>query len=161
MGNGATVFVDFAHSSDGVEKILSALRPLTRGRLCILWGAGGDRTPLKRPAVGAIMARLADFTVVTTDNPRSERPEDIARDVERGITEFRSDALGPLRPAYRVILDRREAIYFALDRAKPGDVVVVAGKGPERTIEYATHAVPFSDNETVLEWARDRGIEVA
>ncbi|MDL2263369.1 UDP-N-acetylmuramoyl-L-alanyl-D-glutamate--2,6-diaminopimelate ligase [Synergistaceae bacterium OttesenSCG-928-I11] len=154
MGNGVTVFVDYAHSSDGVEKILTALRPLTQGKLSILWGAGGDRTPTKRPVVGEIMARYADFTVVTTDNPRSERPEDIARGVESGITGFRKDA------AYRVILDRREAICFALDRAESGDVVIVAGKGPERTIEYATHSVPFSDNDTVLEWARERGIEV-
>jgi UDP-N-acetylmuramoyl-L-alanyl-D-glutamate--2,6-diaminopimelate ligase len=154
LSNGVTVFVDYAHSSDGVEKILLALRPLTRGKLSILWGAGGDRTPTKRPLVGAVMAKLADFSVVTTDNPRSEDPADIARGVEGGILACRNDA------PYRVILDRRDAIHFALDRAKSGDVVVVAGKGPERTIEYADRSVPFSDSDTVIEWARGRGIEV-
>lgn len=152
--NGVTVFVDYAHSSDGVEKVLTTLADVTEGQLAILWGAGGDRTPTKRPAVGEMMARYADYAIVTTDNPRSERPEDIARDVEKGVLA------GGGASRYEVVLDRGEAIYRALDRAKPGDVVVVAGKGPERTIEFATHCVPFSDSETVLSWAAERAVEV-
>ena len=154
FGNGVTAFIDFAHSSDGMEKVLVTIRPLTKGRLIVVWGAGGDRSREKRPAVGAKMAEYSDLAVVTSDNPRSERPEDIAGDVEAGVLSYDDGA------EYRIILDRREAIYFALDAAKTSDVVMIAGKGPEQTIEYADHEVPFSDSETILAWAADRDVEV-
>jgi UDP-N-acetylmuramoyl-L-alanyl-D-glutamate--2,6-diaminopimelate ligase len=155
FANGVSAFIDYAHSSDGMEKILTTLSRLTSGRLTVLWGAGGERTPLKRPVVGGIMAKYADYAIITTDNPRTEPPERIARDVAEGLI---SSGRG-IR--HDVILDRREAIYKALDDARPGDVVVVAGKGPERYIDYGTHKIPFCDNEAVLEWARDRSIEVS
>ncbi|MDR3331153.1 MAG: UDP-N-acetylmuramoyl-L-alanyl-D-glutamate--2,6-diaminopimelate ligase, partial [Synergistaceae bacterium] len=146
LGNGVRVFVDYAHSSDGMEKVLSTLSPLTDGNLTVLWGAGGDRTPVKRPIVGGIMAKYADYAIITTDNPRSESPEDIARDVEQGVI---TSGVG-IR--YDIVLDRKEAIYRALDNAREGDTVVVAGKGPERWIDYGTRVAPFSDSETVLDW---------
>ncbi|MDR1482723.1 MAG: UDP-N-acetylmuramoyl-L-alanyl-D-glutamate--2,6-diaminopimelate ligase [Synergistaceae bacterium] len=153
--NGVNVFVDYAHSSDGMEKILSLLSSLKEKNLMVLWGAGGDRAPLKRPVVGALMARYADYIVVSTDNPRSERPDAIAEQVEAGIISSGTSV------EYKVILDRGEAIRHILDRAACGDIVVVAGKGPERYIDYGTHKVQFSDNDTILEWARERGLRVA
>jgi UDP-N-acetylmuramoyl-L-alanyl-D-glutamate--2,6-diaminopimelate ligase len=154
LENGVDVFIDYAHSSDGMEKILTVLSSLKERKLTVLWGAGGDRTPLKRPVIGDIMARYADYIVVTTDNPRSESPESIAGQVEAGIV---SSGTGV---AYDVILDRREAIHHALDRAEHGDIVVVAGKGPESYIDYGTHKVPFSDGKVVLEWASRQRVGV-
>ena len=154
LGNGVTSFVDFAHSSDAMYKALDTIKPLTKGKLRVLWGAGGDRTPVKRPVTGEIMARLADHVVVSTDNPRSEDPAAIARDVERGIEGYG----GTVRT--ETILDREEAIHFILDEAEPGDVVLIAGKGPERYIDYGTHKVPFLDSEKIREWAKTRSVEV-
>jgi UDP-N-acetylmuramoyl-L-alanyl-D-glutamate--2,6-diaminopimelate ligase len=154
LENGVDVFIDYAHSSDGMEKILNVLSSLKRRKLTVLWGAGGDRTPLKRPVIGDIMARYADYIVVTTDNPRSESPESIAGQVEAGIV---SSGTGV---AYDVILDRREAIYHALERAEHGDIVVVAGKGPESCIDYGTYKIPFNDGKVVLEWASRQGAGV-
>ncbi|MDR0765114.1 MAG: UDP-N-acetylmuramoyl-L-alanyl-D-glutamate--2,6-diaminopimelate ligase [Synergistaceae bacterium] len=153
MPNGVTVFVDFAHSEDGMEQALSTLKALAPGPVRVLWGAGGDRTPLKRLIVGEIMARLADHVVISTDNPRNENPADIARGVEEGVR----------RCARRVerdtILDRGEAIDFILNSARAGDVVLIAGKGPERFIDYGTRREPFVDGERVLEWARSHKSE--
>lgn len=150
LSNGASVFVDFAHSPDGVEKILLALRPMTRGKLRILWGAGGDRTKAKRPLTGEVMSRLADHSIITTDNPRSEHPADIARDVAAGSTT----------DAYEIILDRRDAIARILGMSSDGDVAVIAGKGPETEIRYADHSEHFSDSEEVLSWVKMHGLEV-
>jgi UDP-N-acetylmuramoyl-L-alanyl-D-glutamate--2,6-diaminopimelate ligase len=153
FSNGVIVFVDYAHSSDGMKQTLGTLSGLQGGRIRVLWGAGGERTPLKRPVIGGIMAETARHVVVTTDNPRSEDPAAIARDVESGVkgsgTNVRCDT----------ILDRREAIRFILDSSEPGDIVLVAGKGPERFIDYGTHRIPFDDAETVEEWASDRSLE--
>lgn len=153
LSNGVTVFVDFAHSPDGIAHILEALRPYASGDLAVVWGAGGDRSKTKRPEAGEIMAKLADISYITSDNPRSEDPRDIAKDVEMGFASY---------PAARrsVILDRKEAIDTALASAGAGDIVVVAGKGPEREIVYADRIVPFSDNEAVMDWARRSGVEV-
>lgn len=150
MTNGVAAFVDYAHTPDGLEKVLSALRPLTKGRLTIVWGAGGDRSAEKRPLAGEVMARLADDTIITLDNPRSEDPAVIAAAVEAGVKRH-------ARAEYSIILDRKEAISRALDRAKPGDTVIIAGKGPEREIIYSDRRVPFSDVDTVKEWAAQNG----
>jgi UDP-N-acetylmuramoyl-L-alanyl-D-glutamate--2,6-diaminopimelate ligase len=154
FANGVTAFIDFAHSSDGMEKALSTITRLAGGNIRVLWGAGGDRTPVKRPVVGEIMARLADHVVISTDNPRSEDPAAIARDVERGV------AACPKPVRRETILDRGEAIDFILDAAEPGDVVLIAGKGPERYIDYGDHRVPFLDSERVMAWASGRAVEV-
>jgi UDP-N-acetylmuramoyl-L-alanyl-D-glutamate--2,6-diaminopimelate ligase len=153
MTNGVTVFVDFAHSADGMEQALSTLAGLAPGRVRVLWGAGGDRTPFKRPIVGGIMARLAEHVVISTDNPRSEEPADIARGVEEGVRQCER------RVRCDTILDRGEAIDFILNSAQAGDIVLIAGKGPERFIQYRTHREPFVDGERVREWARAHGSE--
>ncbi|MDR1510988.1 MAG: UDP-N-acetylmuramoyl-L-alanyl-D-glutamate--2,6-diaminopimelate ligase [Synergistaceae bacterium] len=154
FSNGVTVFVDYAHSYDGMKQILGTLSGLQKARIRVLWGAGGDRTPLKRPIIGEIMAKMAYHVVITTDNPRSENPSAIACDVESGVKR------SGINVRCDTILDRREAIGFILDSAEPGDIVLVAGKGPERFIDFGTHKIPFDDSETVREWAAERSLEV-
>jgi UDP-N-acetylmuramoyl-L-alanyl-D-glutamate--2,6-diaminopimelate ligase len=148
LENGVTVFVDYAHSADGMAQALGTLKRLASGKIRVLWGAGGDRTPLKRPITGEIMAKLADHVVISTDNPRGEDPAEIARMVESGVKK----CAGSVR--CDTILDRGEAINFILDSARPGEIVLIAGKGPERFIDYGTRRVYFVDSEHVLEWTR-------
>ncbi|MDR3076833.1 MAG: UDP-N-acetylmuramoyl-L-alanyl-D-glutamate--2,6-diaminopimelate ligase, partial [Synergistaceae bacterium] len=155
FANGVNVFVDFAHSSDGMQQALETLAGLAKGKVRVLWGAGGDRTPVKRPVVGEIMARLADHVVISNDNPRNEDPASIARDVERGVK------MCPKPVRCETILNREEAINFILDSAEPGDVVLIAGKGPERHIDFGTYKIPFLDADKVMEWARARSQEVS
>lgn len=117
-----TVLIDYAHTPDALENILTTVRDFTKGRVLCLFGCGGDRDRSKRGLMGGIASDLADFTVITSDNPRTENPEDIIADIMQG---FRSDA------PHAVVPDRREAIRFILGEAKPDDVVVLAGKGHE------------------------------
>lgn len=134
LANGAAVYVDFAHTPDGLEHVLASLRPHTGGRLHVVFGAGGDRDPGKRPLMGEVCARLADVAVVTDDNPRSENPAAIRAAVLAGTGGRARD--GGAREA---------AIASALSDLGPGDVLVVAGKGHEQgqTIAGVTH--PFDD----------------
>ena len=120
---GADIFVDFAHTPDGLEKSLSALRRHCAGRLLCVFGCGGNRDTRKRPLMGAIAARLADFTVLTSDNPRYEDPFDIILQIEAG---FR-----PVSREYVVVVDRESAIEYAVHMLSQGDVLLVAGKGGE------------------------------
>ncbi len=120
---GADIFVDFAHTPDGLEKSLSALRRHCAGRLICVFGCGGNRETEKRPLMGEISARLADFTVITSDNPRYEDPFDIAVQIEAGIRRV-SDR-------YVIVLDRESAIEYALGMLAEGDVLLIAGKGGE------------------------------
>jgi UDP-N-acetylmuramoyl-L-alanyl-D-glutamate--2,6-diaminopimelate ligase len=142
-GQDFTVVVDYAHKPDAVMAALDALRPLTDGRLIVVLGAGGERDSGKRPLMGDIAGRLADVLVVTDDNPRSEEP-----------TAIRAAILAGTRRATAEVLevgDRREAIREALGRARPGDVVLVAGKGHETGQEVAGVVHPFDDREVVRE----------
>ena len=134
----AEVFVDFAHTPDGLEKVLAAARQFCRGRLWVVFGAGGDRDPMKRPLMGAACARLADRVVVTSDNPRSEDPLKIIGDILKGMGDARDVTVEP---------DRRRAIGRALADAAAGDVVIIAGKGHETTQEIAGVKHPFDDRE--------------
>jgi UDP-N-acetylmuramoyl-L-alanyl-D-glutamate--2,6-diaminopimelate ligase len=145
-----TAVVDYAHTPDALEALLAAARSVTRGgRLLVVFGCGGDRDRTKRPAMGEVAARLADVVVVTSDNPRSEDPTAIAAAVREG-------AAGPA--SVTTELDRRAAIATALAEARPGDVVVVAGKGHETTQDAGGSAVPFDDVAVVAEeWARIGG----
>ena len=136
----AKVYVDFAHTPDGLEKVLRAARGFTRGRLWVVFGAGGDRDPMKRPLMGNACACLADRLVVTSDNPRSEDPAKIIDDILRGIDG---------RAGVDVEPDRRKAIDFALRTSLPGDVVLVCGKGHETTQEIKGVKHPFDDREVV------------
>jgi UDP-N-acetylmuramoyl-L-alanyl-D-glutamate--2,6-diaminopimelate ligase len=140
--NGAPVFVDYAHKPDAVEKVLQALRPLTNGRLIVVFGCGGDRDGGKRPIMGEVAARLADITIVTDDNPRSEDPSDIRRAVLRGA---RSVAGADVRE----IGDRAKAIAAGVALLAPGDVLLIAGKGHETGQILGNRTVPFSDQQEV------------
>jgi UDP-N-acetylmuramoyl-L-alanyl-D-glutamate--2,6-diaminopimelate ligase len=142
-GRDLTVVVDYAHKPDAVDAVLRTLRPVTRGRLVVVIGAGGDRDRGKRPVMGAIAAELADLVVVTDDNPRSEDPAAIRAEVLAGARTGRAEVLE--------IGDRREAIATALRGAGPGDVVLVAGKGHESGQEVAGVVHPFDDREVVRE----------
>ena len=142
-GRDLTVVVDYAHKPDAVEAVLHTLRPVTRGRLVIVIGAGGDRDTGKRPVMGEIAARLADLVVVTDDNPRSEDPAAIRAEVLAGTRGGRAEVVE--------IGDRRAAIAAAIDGAGPGDVVVVAGKGHETGQEVDGVVHPFDDREVVRE----------
>lgn len=138
VGQDFAVIVDYAHKPDAIESALNTLRPLTRGRLLVVLGAGGDRDTGKRPLMGEIAARLADVLIVTDDNPRSEDPAAIRAAVLAG-------AEGPGTTVE--IGDRAEAIRTAIRRAEPGDVVLIAGKGHETGQELAGTVLPFDDRE--------------
>jgi UDP-N-acetylmuramoyl-L-alanyl-D-glutamate--2,6-diaminopimelate ligase len=144
VGRGVSVIVDYAHKPDAVEATLRTLRPLTSGRVIVVLGAGGDRDTGKRPLMGEISARLADLTIVTDDNPRTEDPADIRAQVLAG-------AVGP--GEVLEVAGRREAIRAALDRAEAGDIVLVAGKGHETGQEINGVVHPFDDRDVVREEA--------
>jgi UDP-N-acetylmuramoyl-L-alanyl-D-glutamate--2,6-diaminopimelate ligase len=134
-GQDFGVLVDYAHTPEALENVLRAAREVTRGRLHVVFGAGGDRDRGKRPLMGAAARRLADRVIVTSDNPRSEEPEAIVDAIMEGAG----------RGAEREI-DRRRAIALAIDTAEPGDVVVIAGKGHEQGQEFANgRKEPFDD----------------
>jgi UDP-N-acetylmuramoyl-L-alanyl-D-glutamate--2,6-diaminopimelate ligase len=150
-GQEFTVVVDYAHKPDAVAAAIETLRPLTDGRVLVVLGAGGDRDPGKRPLMGEIAARLADVLVVTDDNPRTEDPAAIRAALLEG-------ARG-LAGACEVVEvgDRREAIAEALGRARPGDIVLVAGKGHETGQEVAGEVRNFDDRAVVREVLAERG----
>jgi UDP-N-acetylmuramoyl-L-alanyl-D-glutamate--2,6-diaminopimelate ligase len=133
------VLRDYAHTPDALDRALTAVRPFTRGRLIVVFGCGGDRDKGKRPLMGGIAERLADLAIVTSDNPRTEDPERILDDIEAGMT----------RRDHERIVDRREAIQRALDVAKNGDVVLLAGKGHETYQVRGTTRYPFDEAEIV------------
>lgn len=154
-GQDFAVVVDYAHTPDGLENILKTARQITRGKLIAVFGCGGDRDRTKRPLMGEIAARLSDLPVITSDNPRTEDPLRIIAGVEEGVCRIRSD--------YQVIPDRRAAIRFAVGTAKPGDTVVIAGKGHEDYQIIGTKKYPFDDREEatraldeILEKRKDR-----
>jgi len=135
------VYVDYAHTPDGLLKVLTAARALTGGRLICVFGCGGDRDPLKRPIMGRIARQVSDLAIITSDNPRFEDPEKIIADVLAG-------AQAAAGGEYEVIADRSAAIERAVGIARPGDVVVIAGKGHEEYQLVRDERRPFSDVET-------------
>jgi UDP-N-acetylmuramoyl-L-alanyl-D-glutamate--2,6-diaminopimelate ligase len=146
-GQGFAVLVDYAHTPDSLENVLRAARELSRGRVIVTFGAGGDRDRGKRPLMGEIAARLADEVVVTSDNPRSEDPEAILAEILGGIE----------REDVRSEIDRRAAIAQAIGLAGDGDVVIIAGKGHEQGQEFAGgRKVPFDDATVAREALRAR-----
>jgi UDP-N-acetylmuramoyl-L-alanyl-D-glutamate--2,6-diaminopimelate ligase len=152
-GQGFAVIVDYAHTPDSLENVLQAARNLTDRRVHVVFGCGGDRDRSKRPLMGEIAARLADRAIVTSDNPRSENPEQIIEEVLVGTGTG---------PTVSHEVDRRAAIAEALARAEPGDVVLIAGKGHEQGQEFADgHKVPFDDATVARELLRGDGITPA
>jgi UDP-N-acetylmuramoyl-L-alanyl-D-glutamate--2,6-diaminopimelate ligase len=142
----ATVLIDYAHTPDALERALGALRPLVKGRLWVVFGAGGDRDPGKRPEMGRVASEGADVVIVTSDNPRTEDPETIIDDIERGMG----------RAPRRRVPDRREAIKHALLNAAQDDLVLLAGKGHETYQIVGTEKRPFDERQVVREVLSDR-----
>ena len=138
----AEVYVDFAHTPDGLDKVLAAARGFTPGRLWVVFGAGGDRDPMKRPLMGAAAARRADRVVITSDNPRFEEPQDIINDMLAGLNAQQMKKVVS-------IADRREAIRTAVMMAEKGDVILIAGKGHEDYQEIKGVKHHFDDREEV------------
>lgn len=151
-GQDFTVVVDYAHKPDAVEAAISAMRPLTRGRVILVIGAGGDRDTGKRPVMGELGARLADVLIVTDDNPRSEQPADIRAALVDGAQRV------AVRERAEVIEigDRRDAIGQAVALAQPGDIVVIAGKGHETGQEVGDTVHPFDDRVVAREALEQR-----
>jgi UDP-N-acetylmuramoyl-L-alanyl-D-glutamate--2,6-diaminopimelate ligase len=143
---GVTVVVDYAHTPDGLERLLDAARRVagTSGSLVVVFGCGGDRDRPKRPAMGAVASRAADRVVITSDNPRNESPEAIIEQIVEGIDRASSARV-------TTIVDRREAIAEAIAGAQRGDVVVIAGKGHESTQEFADRTIDFDDRAVARE----------
>jgi UDP-N-acetylmuramoyl-L-alanyl-D-glutamate--2,6-diaminopimelate ligase len=149
-GQDFLVVVDYAHTPDSILGVLQAMRPLATGRLIVVFGCGGDRDRAKRPLMGRAATSTADLTIITTDNPRSEDPRAIIAEIEPGA----ADGGG----AFEVEPDRRAAIARALAVARPGDAVVIAGKGHEGHQEFADRVVDFDDRVIVGEELRSMGM---
>ncbi len=145
-----TVLIDYAHTPDGLENIIGAVRGFAKGRVITLFGCGGDRDKTKRPIMGEIAASLSDYAVVTSDNPRSEDPAAIIRDIEAGMTEYREK--------YTVVENRREAIRRAMQLAKDGDVIILAGKGHETYQILKDGTIDFDERAIVKEIFKDAGM---
>ena len=143
-----SVIIDYSHKPDALEKALKALRPVTRGRLIVLFGCGGDRDRGKRPIMGKVAAENADLVIVTSDNPRTEDPMDIINEILPGLENTETP--------YIMICDRPEAIRRAIDNAGPGDVILLAGKGHEdyQIIGHEKHHM--DEREIVADWLKER-----
>lgn len=143
-------FVDYAHTPDALAKVLDALRPITPGRLIVVFGCGGDRDRGKRPLMGAAAAERADLVIVTSDNPRTEDPRAIVDAIVPGVVGRglpQASSLADTTRGYAVEVDRRAAIGLAMSAAKPGDTVLIAGKGHEDYQILGTSKVHFDDRE--------------
>jgi UDP-N-acetylmuramoyl-L-alanyl-D-glutamate--2,6-diaminopimelate ligase len=153
-GQPFSVIVDYAHTPDSLDNLLRAARSVAQrsgGRVIVVFGAGGDRDRSKRPLMGTVAARLADAVVVTSDNPRSENPSSIIDQILEGVVAESSHGPDEIDP------DRARAIRSAITRAKPGDVVVIAGKGHETGQELADRTIPFDDRIVAAEVLQDFG----
>jgi len=143
------VFVDYAHTPDALLNVLKTLRQLEPGRLIVVFGCGGDRDRQKRPLMGRIADQNADYSIITSDNPRKEDPNAIISEIEKG---FGSDR-------YEKVAGRAEAIARAIAVAQPRDIILIAGKGHETYQEFADHTVPFDDIQVARRAIEDRPVE--
>ena len=141
------VILDYSHSPDALENILTTVRTFTRSRLIVLFGCGGDRDHGKRPIMGEIAGRLADFSILTSDNPRTEDPNAILASIEEGIK--------PTGGKYVIIENRRDAIRHALEMGRDGDVIILAGKGHETYQDIMGVKRPFDEKVVVQELLRE------
>ena len=149
-GKQFDVIIDYAHTPDGLTKSLLAIRPLVNNRLICVFGCGGNRDQTKREIMGEISGSLADFTIITSDNPRYEEPMEIITQIEKGILKKTKK--------YLLIEDREDAIKYALDIAVKGDVVLIAGKGSEKYQEILGIKKLYNDKDTVNEHLRSMGL---
>ncbi len=141
------LFIDYAHTPDGLENVLRSLRETTVGRILVVFGCGGDRDQSKRPEMGRIATRLADLAFITSDNPRSEDPEDIIRQIVSGAEGDR----------YQIVSDRTQAIRLAIQSASPGDTVLLAGKGHETWQVFSDRVVHYDEREIAREILKEEG----
>ena len=140
-GKDYTVLIDYAHTPDGLENVLRSVRDFCKGRIICAFGCGGDRDPIKRPIMGSIGVRFSDIGIITSDNPRTEEPMAIIRDILQGVK--------PEDGEYNVIEDRRKAIRYAMDIAKKDDIIILAGKGHETYQDIAGHKYHLDEREEV------------
>lgn len=144
------VIVDYAHTPDGLENILKTARELASRRLLLVFGCGGDRDRTKRPIMGEIAARMADYTIITSDNPRSEDPLKIINDIEAGFKKVNQTS------AYQIETDRTTAIRKIIAMADPADLVMIAGKGHETYQDFGDHRIHFDDLEVAREALKEK-----
>ena len=142
--NGARVFIDYAHTPDGLKRTLLSMRKICLRKLVCLFGCGGNREREKRPVMGAISGAVSDFTILTSDNPRYEEPDTIIEEIESGIKG--------VTKKYITITDRKSAIHYALSMISDGDVLLIAGKGAETYQEVMGEKIEFSDKEIVKDY---------
>ena len=140
---GLTIMIDYAHSPESLENILKAIKSYTRGRVISVFGCGGDRDPGKRPIMGEISGKIADYTIITSDNPRTEDPEKIVEQIEEGIKKTKGN--------YEIVVDRTEAIEKAIKMANNKDIILLAGKGHEPYQEINGKKYPFDERIIVRE----------
>lgn len=138
-----TIIIDYAHSPDGLENIITSLKEIAKGRVVTVFGCGGDRDKTKRPKMGRIAAELSDFCVVTSDNPRSENPGEIIKDILEGMVGIDTP--------YEVVEQRRDAIAYAIKNAQKDDIILLAGKGHETYQILPTGTIHFDEREVVAE----------
>jgi UDP-N-acetylmuramoyl-L-alanyl-D-glutamate--2,6-diaminopimelate ligase len=156
VGQPFLVFVDYSHTPEALARALDNARMLTRGKIITIFGCGGDRDAEKRPIMGRIAGEGSDYAVITNDNPRSEDPMKIAQAAESGLRN-----LTGARADYQIVLDRRKAIEVALEMARSGDLVLIAGKGHEDYQVIGAKVLPFDDREVTREILRTKGYATA
>jgi UDP-N-acetylmuramoyl-L-alanyl-D-glutamate--2,6-diaminopimelate ligase len=149
QGQNFDVIIDYAHTDDALSNLLSVVRGQTSGRVICVFGCGGDRDRTKRPLMGKAAARGSDWSILTSDNPRGEEPGRIIREIEEGFLQEESEG------RYEVCIDRKEAIYCAVNMAKPGDMVVITGKGHETTQIVGSKVLPFDDRQVARQAIHD------
>ncbi len=150
-GQEYTVIVDYAHTEDALENTLISLREMKAARIITVFGCGGDRDRTKRPKMGTVAARLSDYVIVTSDNPRSEDPQTIISEIVPGIVAVNGSA-----SKYTTITDRCEAIAEAISIAEPGDIIVIAGKGHEKYQQIKDLLLPFDDRTIAATYIRKK-----
>jgi UDP-N-acetylmuramoyl-L-alanyl-D-glutamate--2,6-diaminopimelate ligase len=139
FGQAFGVVIDYAHTPEALRNLLVTMRSITKGRVIVIFGAGGNRDKMKRPVMGRIATQFSDFAVITSDNPRSENPDNIIEMIEKGVVEDN----------WKSITNRKEAINWAIKKARPGDMVVIAGKGHEDYQILQDRTIHFDDYEIV------------
>jgi UDP-N-acetylmuramoyl-L-alanyl-D-glutamate--2,6-diaminopimelate ligase len=145
-GDDITVVIDYAHTDDALKNLLETARPLAPERVITVFGCGGDRDRTKRPLMGAVASRLSDIVVITSDNPRTEDPSRIIEEIKRGVPAAERDDKRTF-----AIVDRREAIRFAIDKAQRGDLVLLVGKGHEKSQTIGSRELPFDEADIARE----------
>jgi UDP-N-acetylmuramoyl-L-alanyl-D-glutamate--2,6-diaminopimelate ligase len=151
LGQDYSVIVDYAHTPDGLEKVLQTAREMVRGKIITVFGCGGDKDREKRPVMGSIAATHSDYSILTSDNPRSEDPWRIIEEVEAGLRKVKGS-----RSGYIVQPERYEAIKLGIELARPGDMVIIAGKGHEDYQIIGDSTFPFSDRLVATEIIKQR-----